>query len=68
MLQRTLPAGFVRRASDKTTKLPSGSQWLHETKDDGFASLLAQVKLYSLFGQYMTRSPSTARVDSRWQQ
>jgi bifunctional non-homologous end joining protein LigD len=37
MLQRTLPAGFIAPClSTKTDKLPSGSQWLHEIKHDGF--------------------------------
>jgi hypothetical protein len=37
MLQRTLPAGFVAPCLPiKTTKLQSGSQWLHEVKHDGF--------------------------------
>jgi hypothetical protein len=37
MLQRTLPAGFIAPClPTKTDKLPSGSQWLHEIKRDGF--------------------------------
>jgi hypothetical protein len=37
MLQRTLPAGFMAPClQTKTDKLPSGSQWLHEIKHDGF--------------------------------
>src|SRR5262244_3131957 len=37
MLQRTLPAGFIAPwLPTKTDKLPSGSQWLHEIKHDGF--------------------------------
>jgi bifunctional non-homologous end joining protein LigD len=37
MLQRTLPAGFIAPCLPiKTTKLPSGGQWLHEIKHDGF--------------------------------
>ena len=37
MLQRTLPAGFIAPClPTKTDKLPSGSQWLHEIKHDGF--------------------------------
>src|SRR5215468_4382282 len=37
MLQRTLPAAFIAPClPTKTDKLPSGSQWLHEIKDDGF--------------------------------
>jgi ATP-dependent DNA ligase len=37
MLQRTLSAGFIAPClPTKTTQLPSGSQWLHEIKHDGF--------------------------------
>jgi ATP-dependent DNA ligase len=37
MLQRTLPAGFIAPClPTKTDKLPSGSEWLHEIKHDGF--------------------------------
>jgi|SRR6516162_6325278 hypothetical protein len=37
MSQRTLPAGFIAPClPTKTVKLPSGSQWLHEIKHDGF--------------------------------
>jgi ATP-dependent DNA ligase len=36
MLQRTLPAGFIAPWPTKTDKLPSGSQWVHEAKHDGF--------------------------------
>jgi ATP-dependent DNA ligase len=37
MLQCTFPAGFIAPCiPTKTTKLPSGSQWLHEIKHDGF--------------------------------
>jgi hypothetical protein len=37
MLQRTLPAGFIAPClPTKTSKLLSGSQWLHEIKHDGF--------------------------------
>jgi hypothetical protein len=52
MLQRILPAGFVAPGlPTKTDKLPSGSQWLHEIKHDGFRVIArkngAQVRLYS---------------------
>jgi ATP-dependent DNA ligase len=53
MLQHTLPAGFIAPClpRSKTTKLPSGSQWLHEIKHDGFRIIArktgAQVRLYS---------------------
>jgi hypothetical protein len=37
MLQRTPPAGFIAPClPTKTDNLPSGSQWLHEIKHDGF--------------------------------
>jgi ATP-dependent DNA ligase len=37
MWQRTLPAGFIAPClPTKTDKLPSGGQWLHEIKHDGF--------------------------------
>jgi hypothetical protein len=37
MLQRILPAGFIAPClPTKTDKLPSGGQWLHEIKHDGF--------------------------------
>jgi hypothetical protein len=36
-LQRTLSAGFIAPCLPiKTNKLPSGGQWLHEIKHDGF--------------------------------
>jgi len=52
MLQRTLPAGFIAPClPTKTDKLPSGSEWLHEIKHDGFRVIAhktgAQVRLYS---------------------
>ena len=52
MLQRTLPAGFIAPClPTKTDRLPSGSQWLHEIKHDGFRIIArktgAQVRLYS---------------------
>ena len=51
MLQRTLPAGFIAPClPTKTDKLPSGSQWLHEIKHDGFRIIArknaAKVRLY----------------------
>jgi len=37
MLQRTVSAGFIAPClPTKTDKLPSGGQWLHEIKHDGF--------------------------------
>jgi bifunctional non-homologous end joining protein LigD len=49
---RTLPAGFIAPClPTRTDKLPSGSQWLHEIKHDGFRVIArksgAQVRLYS---------------------
>ena len=59
MLQRTLPAGFIAPClPTKTDKLPSGSQWLHEIKHDGFRIIArktgAQVRLYSRPGNDLT--------------
>jgi bifunctional non-homologous end joining protein LigD len=59
MLQRTLPAGFIAPClPSKTDKLPSGSQWLHEIKHDGFRIIArkagAQVRLYSRPGNDLT--------------
>src|SRR5215510_15869773 len=50
MLQRTLPPGSIAPClPTKTDKLPSGSQWLHEIKHDGFRIIArkngAQVRL-----------------------
>jgi ATP-dependent DNA ligase len=37
MLQRNFPAGFIASClPTKTDKLPSGREWLHEIKHDGF--------------------------------
>ena len=60
MLQRTLPAGFIAPCLPiKTTKLPSGGQWLHEIKHDGFRIIArktgARVRLYSRPGNDLTR-------------
>jgi hypothetical protein len=60
MLQRTLPTGFIAPClPTKTDKLPSGSQWLHEIKHDGFPVIArktgAQVRLYSRPGNDLTR-------------
>ena len=60
MLQRALPGEFVAPClPTKTDKLPSGSQWLHEIKHDGFRIIArkngAQVRLYSRPGNDLTR-------------
>jgi bifunctional non-homologous end joining protein LigD len=75
MLQRTLAAGFIAPClPSKTDKLPSGSQWLHEIKHDGFRVIArkdgAKVRLYSRPGNDLTyRFPliveSLARLRSR---
>src|ERR671937_3269759 len=59
MLQRALPAGFIAPClPSKTDKLPSGSEWLHEIKHDGFRVIArkngAQMKLYSRPGNDLT--------------
>jgi ATP-dependent DNA ligase len=70
-----LPAGFIAPClPTKTDKLPSGSDWLHEIKHDGFRVIArknaAQVKLYSRPGNDLTyRFPlvveTLARLRSR---
>jgi ATP-dependent DNA ligase len=60
MLQRTLPAGFIAPClPTKTTQLPSGGQWLHEIKHDGFRIIVrksnGRVRLYSRPGNDFTR-------------
>ena len=60
MLQRTLPAGFIAPClPTKTDKLPSGGQWLHEIKHDGFRIIARKdgerVRLYSRPGSDFTR-------------
>jgi bifunctional non-homologous end joining protein LigD len=59
MLQRTLPAGFIAPClPTKTDKLPSGSQWLHEIKHDGFRVIArkdgSRMRLYSRPGNDLT--------------
>jgi ATP-dependent DNA ligase len=59
MLQRALPAGFVAPClPSKTDKLPSGRDWLHESKHDGLRVIArkngAQVRLYSRPGNDLT--------------
>src|SRR5262245_10461831 len=75
MLQRTFPAGFIAPClPTKTDRLPSGAQWLHEIKHDGFRVIArknrAQVRLYSRPGNDLThRFPliveTLARLRSR---
>ena len=59
MLPRSLPAGFIAPClPTKTDKLPSGGEWLHEIKHDGFRVIArkngAQVRLYSRPGNDLT--------------
>jgi bifunctional non-homologous end joining protein LigD len=75
MLQRTLPAGFIAPCLPTTTHtLPSGSQWLHEIKHDGFRIIARRtgerVSLYSRPGNDLTHRfqlivEALARVRSR---
>jgi bifunctional non-homologous end joining protein LigD len=75
MLPRTLPVGFMAPClPSKTDKLPSGSQWLHEIKHDGFRIIARKngprVRLYSRPGKDLThRFPliveTLARLRSR---
>jgi bifunctional non-homologous end joining protein LigD len=75
MLLRTLSAGFIAPClPSKTDKPPSGRQWLHEIKHDGFRVITrkngAQVRLYSRPGNDLTnRFPliveTLARLRSR---
>jgi ATP-dependent DNA ligase len=60
MPQRTLPAGFIVPClPTKTDRLPSGGQWLHEIKHDGFRIIArksdGRVRLYSRPGNDFTR-------------
>jgi hypothetical protein len=59
MLQRTPPAGFIVPClPSKADKLPSGREWLHEIKHDGFRVIArkkgSQVRLYSRPGNDLT--------------
>jgi ATP-dependent DNA ligase len=71
MLQRTFPAGFIAPClPTKTDKLPSGSQWLHEIKHDGFRVIArkdgSRVRLYSRPGNDLTyRFPLIVEALSR---
>jgi bifunctional non-homologous end joining protein LigD len=56
----SLSAGFIAPClPTKTDKLPSGGQWLHEIKHDGFRVIARKdgdrVKLYSRNGNDLTR-------------
>jgi bifunctional non-homologous end joining protein LigD len=72
---RTLAAGFIVPClPTKPDKLPSGSQWLHEIKHDGFRIIARKdgdrVRLYSRPGNDLTyRFPliveTLARLRSR---
>jgi bifunctional non-homologous end joining protein LigD len=60
MLQRILPAGFIAPCLPiRTDKLPSGGQWLHQIKHDGFRIIARKdgprVRLYSRPGNDFTR-------------
>src|SRR5436189_847810 len=64
MLQRTLPAGFIAPClPTKTDRLPSGTEWLHEIKHDGFRVIArktgVQVRLYSRHGNDLTPGRSS---------
>src|SRR2546430_8881127 len=75
MSQRSFPAGFIAPClPTKIDKRPSGSQWLHEIKHDGFRVIArkkgVQVRLYSRPGNDLThRFPliveTLARLRSR---
>ena len=60
MSLRPLAAGFIAPClPTKTDKLPSGGQWLHEIKHDGFRIIARKdgerVRLYSRPGNDFTR-------------
>jgi len=71
MLQRTVPAGFIAPClPTKTDKLPSGGEWLHEIKHDGFRVIARkngqQKRLYSRPGNDLTyRFPQIVEALSR---
>ena len=57
---RALPAGFIAPClPTKSDKLPSGGEWLHEIKHDGFRIIARKngerVRLYSRPGNDLTR-------------
>jgi bifunctional non-homologous end joining protein LigD len=56
---RTLPAGFIAPClPTQADKLPSGGEWLHEIKHDGFRVIArkdgVRVRLYSRPGNDVT--------------
>ena len=58
-MQRTLPPGFIAPClPTEADELPSGSEWLHEIKRDGFRVIARkngpQVRLYSRPGNDLT--------------
>jgi bifunctional non-homologous end joining protein LigD len=58
-MQRTLPTGFIAPClPTKAERLPSGGEWLHEIKHDGFRVIARKhgqrVKLYSRPGNDLT--------------
>jgi bifunctional non-homologous end joining protein LigD len=71
MLQRSLPAGFIAPCLPiKAAQLPSGYQWLHEIKHDGFRVIARKsgrrVRLYSRPGNDLThRFPLIVETLSR---
>ena len=75
MLKHPLPTGFIAPClPTKTATLPSGGEWLHEIKHDGFRIIArksdGRVRLYSRLGNHFThRFPliveALARLRSR---
>ena len=66
MLQRTLPAGFIAPClPTKTDKLPSGSQWLHEIKHDGFRVIAERRPASAALQPSGQRPQSSIPVDRR---
>ena len=56
MLQRTLPVGFIAPClPTKTDKLPSGSQWLHEIKHDGFRAQVSSTAVLAMTSSVASR-------------
>jgi len=58
---RTLPTGFIAPClPTRTDKLPSGGQWLHEIKHDGFRIIARTREFGSIVVLAMT-SPVASR-------